>query len=230
MQYPDNFETSAFPAGTRIAAARVVSIAVSIVLLLILFACGALLWSVRNAQISPVLVAANENPNVWRIVGAEGMRRNMRATVLLQEALIANFVKRRFYISDSMIENERMWTACDPATDCATDGNTTTGTDCALFCAATPAVFANFSNTQVPDYRYRVGQGTTWSVIPATIRILPSGWPSDMGGTWRVQFSILSNKEPPIEIVAYAKVARQMDVYPRTMGFYIADFNAYRLN
>ena len=230
MNYPDNFETPAFPAGTRIATSRAAAIGIAVVYALIVFVCGVLLWSARSVRISPFLVATNEMPNEWRIVGHDGGTRRMPAYRTLQEALVAKYIQRRFYISAIGAENENLWTACARETDCTTVGNTSTGGDCSLFCATTSDEFSEFQTAVVPGYMERFEMGEHWFVNSASIRMAPSGTISASGGMWRAQFTIITNMGAPIQVVAYAKVARNMQEYPRTMGYYIANFNAYRLD
>jgi glucan phosphorylase len=48
LKYPDEFETPTFPAGKQVAVTRAVSVAIMSVFLLILFACGLLLWAQKS--------------------------------------------------------------------------------------------------------------------------------------------------------------------------------------
>lgn len=230
MNYPDNFETPAFPAGTRIATSRAAAIGISVVYVLIVFVCGLLLWSARSARISPYLVATNEIPTEWRIVGYDDGARTIPAYRALQEALVAKYIQRRFYISALAQENENLWTACARDVDCTTVGNTTTGSDCALFCATTSAEFVDFQTTIVPDYQARADMGERWFVDSASIRLVPTGNVTENGGVWRARFTVTSNMDTPMIVIAYARVGRDMKQYPRTMGYFIESFNAYRLD
>lgn len=230
MQYPDNFETPAFPAGSRIASSRAAAIGISLVFMMTLFVCAMLVWASASSRVQPFLVATNENPNEWRLVGHNGWRRPIAATRVLQESLIVKFIERRFYISADAKENEYFWTPCDLSTDCATEGQTSNGSGCALFCAGGAEVFDIFLTDIVPDYRRRAAMGERWAVARETVRLFPVGTVGDAGGTWRARFTVQSNMDAPMEVIAYIKVARNINVYPRTMGFYIAAFNAYRTN
>ena len=63
-----------------------------------------------------------------------------------------------------------------------------------------------------------------------TIQITPVGG-RDMqnGGIWRVQASVWSNINASFDVVAFVRVARAAGKYPMTMGYYVTDFNAYRI-
>jgi hypothetical protein len=60
--------------------------------------------------------------------------------------------------------------------------------------------------------------------------MIPIGEIKDIGGTWQVRATIITNASQQIDILAYAKVERNQDLYPQTLGYYIADFNAYKVN
>lgn len=226
MNYPDNFETPAFPAGARIAVSRVAAIWVSVVFLLVLFVCGVLVWSTRSQRVHPFLVAVNETPNEWRIVGHDHGKRTLTYVRALQESVVGKFTELRFHISGDERTNDMMWTPCDVATDCATSG---TGR-CRLFCAGGEDVFSKFHDYVLPDYRARADAGERWSVDMETIRISPVGQIQENGGVWRVRVTIISNLTAPINVIAYARVARDIKKYPRTLGYYVMDFNAYRMD
>ena len=66
------------------------------------------------------------------------------------------------------------------------------------------------------------------SPIVDSVHISPVGSVNDAGGTWRVQMSV-STTDGVIDIMAYVKVARNPRSYAKTMGYYVADFNAYRI-
>ena len=69
--------------------------------------------------------------------------------------------------------------------------------------------------------------GVTRSVIDSTIQITPMSNASESGGTWRVTFTLMTTDMGNIDIVAFARVARTANMNPLTLGFYVADFNAY---
>lgn len=50
------------------------------------------------------------------------------------------------------------------------------------------------------------------------------------GGTWRITATVQSNISGAIDIIAFAKIARNTSSYPQTLGYYVADFNAYKIN
>ena len=44
-------------------------------------------------------------------------------------------------------------------------------------------------------------------------------------------FLIYSNKsDVSVDILAYASIIRNLEAYPQTLGYYIEDFNAYKIS
>ena len=229
--YPDNFETPAFPAGKSIAVARVAAIATGVVFALIMVACVTLVWASRSRRVHTFLIEI-ENPARWQLVGHEHDNRTISALRAMQESVVVSYVKNRFSISANPIENDIMWSECGRDIDCAKpDERSMNARPCPIYCASAATVFAQFASDIVPDYRARADAGERWSVNTDTLRVAPMDRISDeRGGTWRVLFTIVSNQSAPIKMIAYVKIARISGAYPRTMGFYVADFNAYRLD
>ena len=89
MRYPDNYDTPAFPAGTRIAQSRAATICVAVVMMLIVIVCGMLILVTPAARKQPFLITAeNKGAGEWQVVGYEHGVRKITATDALQESLI----------------------------------------------------------------------------------------------------------------------------------------------
>ena len=107
MKYPDDFDTPTFPAGKQISASRAVSIAVMVVFLLILFACGLLLWVQKSVHVHPFLVSINEITGQWEIVGHQHTDVKQMTTVqTLQESVIGKFLEYHFFVTDDADQTE----------------------------------------------------------------------------------------------------------------------------
>ncbi len=231
MNYPDNFETPAFPAGKPIAVSRMMSIGIMVVFLLILFVCAILLWVGQSRKVHPFLVTINNSNGQWQVIAHDhGTRTALSANYVLQESVVINFAKDWFTISPDMSQNNIIWGSCDRMNDC----NSATGfygdKKCAIYCQSGDDLYRRFAYNVIPEYRVYAESGVRWTPDMRSVRIMPAGDVRDAGGTWRISARITSNKSGPIDIIAYAKVAKNTDLYPRTMGYYIADFNSYRIN
>lgn len=231
MNYPDDFETPAFPAGRPTAIARVMAIGAMVAFLLIVFVCGMLLWAARSGRVHPFLVSVNSYTGQWQLVGHDHGQKTLVATRALQEAAIVHFVQNWFSISANSAQNESLWLTCDRTKECDSRRDAPYGDkSCAIYCATGEDIFSRFIYDIVPDYQLRAANGEKWVVDADTIDISPFGSIGENGGTWRINVSVRSNVSAPINIVAFAKMARNIKSYPQYMGFYIADFNAYKIS
>lgn len=231
MDYPDNFETPAFPAGKRIAVSRVLAIAASVIFLLTVAVCGLIVWSEHSVRIHPFLISVDELTGQWAIVGHSHGDRAISAWQALQESVIGNFAENWFEISLDTNTNNARWAECAVAKECGTNANRAYGDEtCALACATNATVMQNFRQNIMPKYQLRSEMRETWTLNTSSMTISPIDPVSQNGGTWQIQATVMSNDSGPISVIAYARVARDKQIYPTTMGFYIADFNAYRLN
>ena len=109
MKYPDEFDTPTFPAGKQIAVTRVMSIAVMSVFLLILFACGLLLWVQKSVHVHPFLISINQVTGQWEIVGHQHSDvKEMTTVQSLQESVIGKFLEYHLHLLQDMNTLQRI--------------------------------------------------------------------------------------------------------------------------
>ena len=233
MDYPSNFNVPAFPAGSRIAISRFMAIAICTLFVAIIFMCVLLLWGTRSKRIDPFLVSIDDFTGQWTVVGHSHGNGPVeyRALWLMQQSVIGNFITNWFTISEDESENEELWKTCKRTEACGAES--VRGYDdksCALFCITGEDLFSHFIYDIVPDYQNRVLNGERWFVEKTDFQIEPAGEIKEAGGTWRVTGNIKTNILGDMEIIAFVKVVRNTSLYPQTLGYYVADFNAYRIN
>ncbi len=231
MDYPGGFEVPSFPAGKRIMFTRVAGIAAMVVFLLILVMCGLIVWAQRSARVHPFLVSVNQITGQWEIVGHQHEEvQELSSTRALQESVIGNFVRNWFLVTENADLNNRMWESCDRVTQCNPEKKTGIDTNqCAVYCIVNDDLYAKFTKDIVPEYRQRMQRGETLVCDMSSLNINPIGAIGDAGGMWLVQMVLRSDQDTRINIIGYAKIARNMDAYPKTLGYYVADFNAYNV-
>lgn len=228
MRYPDEFDTSSFPAGKQIAVSRIVGIATMVVFLLIIVSCGLLLWVQKSAHIHPFLVSVNDITGRWEIVGHHHTEtREITTTQSLQESVIGKFLEYRFRITDDELFNENIWRACDRTVECTPENNAVA---CLLYCLSGDKLYTDFVSNVVPGYQGRVTQGEMWTADMSSVQMLPIGEITTAGGTWQVRMTVRSTLLGPIKILAFATVAQDLTLYPKTLGYYVKEFNAYKIN
>ncbi len=231
MNYPDDFNTPTFPAGKSIAVSRAMGIGIMSAFLVIIFLCAMLIWTIRSARVEPYILATDGINDQWRIVmaGTETPTLEMTDAQLFQQSLVWRFTRNWFGISRNHNRNVAVW-----ETKCAREqctGDTGDTRHCAIYCMSGDDLFYRFSESVLPNYIAMESAGATWFPVTESIRIDPIGAVSSDGGTWRIQLTILTDGGvAAMDIVGYATVARNMKYYPMTRGYYINNFNTYRIS
>lgn len=231
MEYPNGFDIPTFPAGKRIVATRVLGVATMVVFLAIVFMCSMLLWVQKSVTVHPFLVSIDNLTGQWSIVGHQHEEiKQVSTTRTLQESVIAKFM-RNWYLVTTEEVNTALWQSCERETEC--NPKNKTGIDsgkCALYCIAGDEIFNRFIQDVVPVYQISVAAGEMLGLDMSSLQILPVGEITDAGGMWKIRAVIKSSTTKPINILAYARVERNMEKYPQTLGYFVADFNAYKMN
>lgn len=231
MVYPDDFNTPTFPAGKSIAVSRAMGIGIMSAFLIIVFLCGILIWTIRSMRSEPYILATDGINDQWRIVmaGDSPPTLNMTDAQLFQQSLVWRFTRNWFSIFRNQDRNAAIWEKECRREQCTADVGDMR--NCALFCAASDDLFYRFSENVLPEYKALESAGVTWFPVAESIRIDPVGHVSNDGGTWRVQATILTDGATnAMDIIAYATVARNTKYYPKTWGYFINNFNAYRVS
>lgn len=229
MDYPGNFDTPAFPAGSRIALSRVMSMWTLVAFFIAICLCGALLWTSRARRLDPFMISIDNATGQWTVVGRGGAHLEYSVTRTMQESVVGNFVTQWFQISDNATGNSAAWRKCT-RNECASgDARVAATRLCAMYCATGDEVYARFARDVMPGYNAVAAAGETWTVDTNSLNIYPAGPITDAGGTWRIT-AVVNTSTGLMPVNAWAKVARNTTYYPSNMGFYIADFNAYRMN
>ena len=233
LDYPSDFNTPAFPAGKSVALSRLMGIASCVTFLLVIFLCGILIWAVRSQRIDPFIVEIDKLTGQWTVVGHSHGNGPIEysAKMALQESVLGNFTANWFSVSGDAQVNDAMWQTCERDVDCGTASPYSfSDKTCNLYCVSGEELFSHFIYDVVPLYQERVALGEEWVVDKNQIYMEPVGNVFDVGGTWRVTATIKSNLAGEISVIAFAKIARNTEKYPQTMGYYVADFNAYKIS
>lgn len=228
MEYPANFETAAFPAGKRIAVSRFMAIGISLLSVVVIALALVVMWVGKSHTVDPFIISVNDITGQWEIVGHSHGRYEYSPTRTMQESVIGNFARDWFAVSD-METNNALWQVCDREQDCQSSDKLTFGDKtCALFCESGEDVFNRFIYDVVPDYTARAETGERIVLDVDSLEITPLSQITENGGVWRVNAILQSNIMGQMRIIAFAHVMRNTAFYPRTLGYYVSDFNAYR--
>lgn len=230
MNYPDDFNTRTFPAGKGIAVSRAMGVGIMVAFFVIICLCGLILWTMRSVRVEPYILATHGINDQWRVIIADGETPKIKMTQgqALQQSLIWRFAQNWFSISTNHRINEATWDKdCEPQ-KCSSV--ITNAKKCAIFCAVGDVLFRQFSTNILPQYKELASAGVEWRPDSESMRIDPIGEVSDNGGTWRIQMTILTGGTGAMDVVAYARVGRDLRRSPATQGYFIENINAYRIS
>ncbi len=230
LKYPDDFNTPAFPAGKFVAVSRFMGTAVSCIFLLIVCVCGIIFWVKRTQNVSPFLIALNPNGERWTVVAHDNHSREIPAYYVLQESMLNRFVRYWFTISSDANLNRARWTKCTPdAPECIDDSNTDSDA-CAIYCMADEPVWTDFEKIVLPAFTEMTKTGDVWNVQSVSIKPVDSiKSVTQNGGFWKINVVVQTYAGPAV-FSGFAQTGYNKNVYPKTMGYYVAEFNMYRMN
>lgn len=193
--------------------------------------CGLLIWTIRSVRVEPYILATGGVNDQWRVImaGNETPTMNMTDAQLFQQSLLWQFTQNWFNISPIHDINAAVWNTECKREDCLSDKIRTN--NCALFCATDDELFHRFTDGPLAQYQLMESAGTTWMVVPESMRIDPVGSVSNTGGKWRIMLTrILTDGTGAMDIVAYATINHNEKYFHATRGYYVSDFNAYRIS
>ena len=231
MKYPDDFNTPAFPEGKHVAVSRFMGTLVMVLFFIIVCLCGMILWVKKTQDVSPFLISINSYGGRWTMIAHNDHKTQIPAYYVLQESLLNKFAKNWFTVSDNVLDNQARWAACEHSSEeCRDNGGDNVDT-CAISCACDALVFENFEKVVLPTYSEIVAEEPiTWSVESVSIKPLDSmDSITHDGGMWQLIITVRAGIET-IRFMGYASVGFDSIEYPKTMGYYIQDFNTYRMN
>ena len=195
---------------------------------LIVCMCGVILWAKNTQRTSPFLISITPGGERWSLVSHENHTNKLPAYFVLQESVINNFARHWFTVSDNILENTAMWSG-----DCARDSDECKigGADtCAIYCDASDYVFGNFKKYVLPAYQdLEANDGAIWRVTSVRARPVDFRSITENGGTWRLSVHVDTDGVDTV-FFGFARVGHNPVEYPKTMGYYISDFNMFRMN
>ncbi|MBO7053682.1 MAG: hypothetical protein J6W27_04600 [Alphaproteobacteria bacterium] len=230
MDYPNDFDTPAFPAGKSIALTRSISIWISIIFFLIVCACGLVLYTTHMRGNYPFLISVDPITNEWNVVTYPNKdAKNITPQYqVIQEKLVSDYVMNWFTISKNQKINNQRWQRCEPEDCDLPEQFRPNNIECFLFCNSSTNLFEQFETKVTPEYVARVDErAEEWNVEIKNIMINSVG---ENGGFWQVYFVVHSTINGPFDVLAFVKTARSVDSHTATLGYYVDDFNAYRMS
>jgi len=228
LNYPNDFDTPTFPAGKTIAFSRSVSIWISIVFFLIVVSCGLVLLLNSSKRNYPFLISTDPLTSEWTVVAYPEKDIKITRDKIIQETLVRNYVIYWFSINKNNMINEAMWQQCEPS-DCENpDQYNPKNYKCTLFCNSSEELFQQFYNKVLPEYRDRINQAS--EVINVVSQLITP--PTDNNNktfVWQSYVTLESSVNKLFNVLAFVELGYNPGTHPATLGYYVKDFNAYRI-
>ena len=230
MKYPDDFNTPAFPAGKFIAVSRFMATAVMLLFFAIVCLCGVILWVKSTQSTSPFLVSIRPNGERWAMVEHTNHKTEIPAYYVMQEALLNKFAKDWFTINIDPVINQAVWSGnCKHNSVECLNSHIDQVDTCALYCASSNNVFESFKNVVLPVYSQITTQPNTQWIV-REVFAAPVDTVYEDGGLWHLNIIVKTTNMGTLRFSAYALIEKDADTYKQNMGYYIANFNSYRMN
>ena len=230
MEYPNNFNVPSFPAGPAIALSRGVAIWISVIFFLIICACGFVFLGFRFQTNYPFLISVDPLTADWSVVTYpnQSKKTTIQQYQIIQEKLVRDYVTNWFSISGDENINQSRWQKCS-IDDCDAPAQFHPGnTECSLYCYSSQDVFEEFTDKVLPEYKARVTQARErWTVKDMQILPVKIG---EKASQWQVIPIINSTISGDFVVLAFVTIEHDSNLYPASLGYYVADFNAYRIN
>ncbi len=230
LNYPDNYQTSAFVAGKKLAISRLMAIWTLIAFFIAICLCGILIWTTRSKNTDPFLIATNPDSGLWTVVGSTNTKNEKSIYYTMQEALIAHTIKDWFTIDPRATVNEKTWQKCE-LSFCSDENNFVFGSKkCAIYCSVSSAIFSEFQDNVLPKNIIKQNNSEIWTINEQNLDITRTSIIDEKGGNWLANGTIVSASGEEINVKIFITVKNDIVNFPQTMGFYITEFNAYRMN
>lgn len=230
VDYPNDFNTPAFPAGKTIALTRTVSIWILIVFFFIVVACGFLLLGRHLKKNFPFLISVDTVMEEWNVVSyPDEHKKPIPQYQYIQQKLVNDFAKDWFTISTDPDINNDIWQKCSLEECNSPQQFNPENKYCALSCKSAESVFDVFMKKVLPDYKARIDQANEiWDVSNEVISSKPEKISQD-ASKWLVRINVKSSVNGNFRVLAFIEIERNVNLYPATFGYYVSKFNSYRI-
>ena len=229
MEYPNDFNTPAFPAGKSIAFSRRVSIWISILFFLIIASCGLILLFLHLRTNYPFLISVDLFTNDWNVIAYPGKdtKETLPRYQVIQEKLVSVYATNWFTIDKNQKINDSRWMECSEEDCYDAQQYNPDNTECVMYCSSDSKLFKIFTEKVVPEYKALIkDRNETWSVGNMMITATDI---SESKSSWQVYATIHSSNVGNFNILAFVEIERDANMYPANLGYFVKDFNAYRI-
>lgn len=190
--------------------------------------CVLLLQGMHFKKNYPFLISVDPFTEEWTVITYPGKSRkeSVHQYQIVQEKLVRDFVTNWFTISGNQQINEARWQQCDIEECAQSEQINPDNIECAISCKSDVAVFEEFKNNVLPDYRTYAGASGKWA---AERMLITPNEVNETSGSWQVVVSIHPSMSASFDALVFITIEQDQNKYPATLGYYIKTFNSYRI-
>ena len=185
-------------------------------------ACGFLLLGKHLQKNYPFLISVSPITDDWTVVAYPQPAKTIQRYQIIQEKLVETFVRNWFTISANSENNNARWQGCSVDECKDAEQFNPDVTTCAISCKSNDKVFTEFTNKVLPYYQQMT------AIWYPTIMITPI-IVTQKTSKWQVRVDVKSSEGNNFTALVFIDVNRDIDQYPATFGYYIDQFNSYRI-
>ena len=224
MEYPDDFDTIAFPFGKSLSLIRVVSIWISMLFVVIIFLSVLIVWSSRSDRLKPYVLSTDADTQRLILVSNQEDIKEDLSERIIQEYLIVKFLNNWFNVSSKNLENT-IWKKCE-RDECSLEN---LSDRCAIYCETSEELYSKFNNINIPNYTALLESSDKWALDKDSLDIKPFGKITNSYGMWIIK-GIVKTSFEKIKFIGFLTILRSNNLYQKNLGFYVQNFNSYRLD
>lgn len=185
---------------------------------------------IKSKNNFPLLIASDPMTSDWTIFAYPEKTRKITSGEIIQENLVRKYVEYWFNINTDQAVNESLWKMCEN-NDCnSLEQYDPMNKQCALFCSSGSELFHKFTEKIIPEYYARIEQkAETMRVISQLIT--PPAYAESASNVWQSFATIDSSLNGRFSVLIFLELGQdKKERYPANLGYYIKDFNAYRMS
>ncbi len=189
-----------------------------------------MLLLIKSKNNFPLLISADPLTSDWSIAAYPEDTSKITTNQIIQENLVRKYVEYWFSINEDNSVNESLWKTCNNRDCNSLERYDPMDTQCALYCSSSSELFQQFTEKIIPEYRDRIEQEFETMHVVAQL-ITPPAQAESASNIWQSFATIMSAQHGIVEVLVFLELGQdKKGKYPANSGYYVQDFNAYRMS
>ncbi len=189
-----------------------------------------MLLLIKSKNNFPLLISADPWTADWSIAAYPEDTSKITTNQIIQENLVRKYVEYWFNINKDYSLNEALWKTCTNRDCDSLERYDPMDMQCALYCSSGTELFQQFTEKIIPEYRDRIEQESETMHVVAQL-ITPPSQAENTSNIWQSFATIMSSKNGMANVLVFLELGQdKKGKYPANSGYYVQDFNAYRVS